>query len=63
MFDIKSIFSSDGVLSRHITGFRMRFQQMEMAQAIADTIAKHQILVAEAGTGTGKTLAIRALQQ
>lgn len=57
MFDIKSIFSSDGVLSRHITGFRMRFQQMEMAQAIADTIAKHQILVAEAGTGTGKTLA------
>ena len=57
MFDIKSIFSSDGVLSRHITGFRMRSQQMEMAQAIADTIAKHQILVAEAGTGTGKTLA------
>ncbi|MEK6685432.1 MAG: ATP-dependent DNA helicase [Pseudomonadota bacterium] len=57
MFDIDSIFSSDGVLSRHITGFRMRSQQLEMAQAIADTIAKHQILVAEAGTGTGKTLA------
>ncbi|SFE40868.1 ATP-dependent DNA helicase DinG [Nitrosomonas sp. Nm166] len=35
----------------------MRSQQMEMAQAIADTIAKYQILVAEAGTGTGKTLA------
>lgn len=35
----------------------MRSQQLEMAQAIADTIAKHQILVAEAGTGTGKTLA------
>lgn len=57
MFDIKSIFSSDGVLSRHITGFRTRSQQMEMAQAIADTIAQHQVLVAEAGTGTGKTLA------
>lgn len=57
MFDIDSIFSSDGVLSRHITGFRMRSQQREMAQAIAETIAKHQILVAEAGTGTGKTLA------
>lgn len=57
MFDIQSIFSPDGVLSRHITGFRMRIQQLEMAQAIADTIAKHQVLVAEAGTGTGKTLA------
>ena len=57
MFDIQSIFSPDGVLSRHIAGFRMRTQQWEMAQAIADTIAKHQVLVAEAGTGTGKTLA------
>jgi ATP-dependent DNA helicase DinG len=57
MFDIDSIFSSDGALSRHIIGFRKRSQQLEMAQAIADTIAKHRILVAEAGTGTGKTLA------
>ena len=57
MFDIDSIFSSDGALSHHITGFRTRSQQLEMARAIADTIAKHRILVAEAGTGTGKTLA------
>ena len=57
MLDIDSIFSSDGALSRHITGFRARSQQLEMAQAIAETIAKHRILVAEAGTGTGKTLA------
>ncbi len=57
MSDIDSIFSSDGALSHHITGFRTRSQQLEMARAIADTIAKHRILVAEAGTGTGKTLA------
>lgn len=57
MFDLKSIFSSDGILSKQITGFRTRPQQLEMAQAIADTIEKHQTLVAEAGTGTGKTLA------
>lgn len=57
MFDIDSIFSSNGALSRHITGFRTRSQQLEMAQVIAETIAKHRILVAEAGTGTGKTLA------
>lgn len=57
MFDLKSIFSSEGILSKQITGFRTRPQQLEMAQAIADTIEKHQTLVAEAGTGTGKTLA------
>jgi ATP-dependent DNA helicase DinG len=52
MFDIKSIF--------HLMVFFSPYydfacaQQMEMAQAIADTIAKHQILVAEAGTGQAK---------
>ena len=35
----------------------MRAQQLEMAQAIAETIAANSILVAEAGTGTGKTFA------
>jgi len=57
MLDIDSIFSSDGVLSNQITGFRTRSQQLEMAQAIAATIDKNQVLVAEAGTGTGKTFA------
>ncbi|MCG7755713.1 MAG: ATP-dependent DNA helicase, partial [Nitrosomonas sp.] len=60
MLDIDAIFAPGGVLSRHIAGFRTRAQQVEMAQAIADTIAKHQILVAEAGTGTGKTFAYLA---
>lgn len=57
MFEMKSIFSEDGVLSHSIAGFHVRLQQLEMANAIADAIAKRQILVAEAGTGTGKTLA------
>ncbi|TXI17161.1 MAG: ATP-dependent DNA helicase [Nitrosomonas sp.] len=57
MFNLESIFSCDGLLSNQIAGFRMRPQQLAMAQAIADAIAKRQILVAEAGTGTGKTLA------
>lgn len=57
MLDMDSIFSSDGVLSNHIKGYRARSQQLEMAQAIAATIAKNQVLVAEAGTGTGKTFA------
>jgi ATP-dependent DNA helicase DinG len=35
----------------------MRVQQVEMAAAIQQAIAQHQVLVAEAGTGTGKTFA------
>ncbi len=57
MIDIKSIFSSDGALARNFPEFRERPQQLEMAEVIADTITNQQVLVAEAGTGTGKTLA------
>lgn len=57
MPDINSIFSVNGELSHHIPGFRVRPQQLEMAQAIAETIENKSILVAEAGTGTGKTFA------
>ncbi len=57
MLDLESIFSSDGVLSASIPGFHVRYQQLEMAQTIAESIGKHQVLVAEAGTGTGKTVA------
>lgn len=60
MFDIDSIFAPGGALSQHIAGFRTRAQQVEMARAIADTIAQHGVLVAEAGTGTGKTFAYLA---
>jgi len=57
MSSLDSFFSAGGILSRHIPGYRARSQQLEMAQAIADTIAHNGVLVAEAGTGTGKTFA------
>ncbi len=57
MSNLDSLFADNGVLSNHITGYRARIQQLEMAQAIADTISNNEILVAEAGTGTGKTFA------
>ncbi|SER13788.1 ATP-dependent DNA helicase DinG [Nitrosomonas sp. Nm51] len=57
MLDLKSIFASDGLLSEQIPGYRMRAQQLEMAQAIAEIMEKNSVLVAEAGTGTGKTFA------
>jgi len=57
MSELSAIFSSDGLLARNIPDYRPRTQQLEMAQAIAQTIANQEILVAEAGTGTGKTFA------
>ena len=57
MLDLKSVFASDGLLSNNIPGYRERMPQLEMAQAIAESIEKNSILVAEAGTGTGKTFA------
>lgn len=57
MADIDFIFSDRGPLAETIPGYRMRSQQLEMAQAIEAAIQKNQQLVAEAGTGTGKTFA------
>jgi ATP-dependent DNA helicase DinG len=57
MSSLEPFFSADGILSRYIPGYRVRSQQLEMAQVIADTIAHNGVLVAEAGTGTGKTFA------
>ena len=57
MPDLDSFFSSSGALAQSVPGFRARSQQLAMAQAIADTITSNRVLVAEAGTGTGKTFA------
>jgi ATP-dependent DNA helicase DinG len=54
---LEDIFSEDGILSRAIPGYRFREQQLEMAQAVMLAIENTSILIAEAGTGTGKTFA------
>lgn len=54
---IVDVFAADGPLARAVAGYRRRDQQVEMAQAVADTIDRRGVLVAEAGTGTGKTFA------
>ena len=40
-----------------IPGYRLRPQQLEMAQAVEHAIENKGLLIAEAGTGTGKTFA------
>jgi ATP-dependent DNA helicase DinG len=54
---LESFFSEHGALARAIKAFRVRPFQLEMAQAVATAIADNQVLIAEAGTGTGKTFA------
>ena len=54
---ISSYFAPTGALAAHIPNFRARPQQVAMAEAIADAINTNSLLIAEAGTGTGKTFA------
>ena len=57
MHNLELLFSAHDALAQSIKGYRVRSQQLAMAQAVAHAIQKQRILVAEAGTGTGKTLA------
>ncbi|PFH04456.1 ATP-dependent DNA helicase DinG [Collimonas sp. PA-H2] len=55
--DVDRLFASSGPLGQAVGGFRPRAAQTEMAKAIAEAIAQQRTLIAEAGTGTGKTFA------
>ncbi|MFZ6644530.1 ATP-dependent DNA helicase [Undibacterium sp. TJN25] len=55
--EVEQIFGPTGVLSASIKGYKSRQAQTEMAKAIAGAIAGQTTLLAEAGTGTGKTYA------
>ncbi|MDE0925547.1 MAG: ATP-dependent DNA helicase [Methylophilaceae bacterium] len=54
---LSQVFAAGGALSTAIDGYTEREEQVRMAHAIADAIAGNKQLVAEAGTGTGKTFA------
>jgi ATP-dependent DNA helicase DinG len=54
---LEELFSPSGRLAEKLPSFRPRASQIEMAKAIADVMQTGGTLIAEAGTGTGKTLA------
>ena len=54
---LSDIFSADGPLASLSEGYRVRPSQVELARAVEQTIESGGTLVAEAGTGTGKTWA------
>lgn len=55
--DLAHLFGPKGPLAARIADFRHRDSQIEMAEKIEATINRAGVLIAEAGTGTGKTFA------
>lgn len=54
---VEAAFLPGGPIARAEPGFRPRFAQHRMAHAVAEAIENREVLVAEAGTGVGKTFA------
>jgi len=57
MLDLEDIFGHDGPLARALPDFKVRREQLRMAQGVSAALAARESLVVEAGTGTGKTFA------
>jgi ATP-dependent DNA helicase DinG len=58
--NVRTIFSEAGALAGVLEGYEPRGGQQQMAEAVASAIEEGGMLLAEAGTGTGKTLAYLA---
>ena len=54
---VEAAFADGGVLAQAVEQFEPRAGQRAMALAVAETFGDGGVLLAEAGTGTGKTLA------
>jgi ATP-dependent DNA helicase DinG len=54
---VREAFSETGPLSRVFSGYEPRDGQRRMSEAVASVVDTGGTLIAEAGTGTGKTLA------
>ena len=57
MLDLEDIFGQGGPLERALPDFRVRREQLRMAERVAGALGASETLVVEAGTGTGKTFA------
>ncbi len=55
--NVEKILGADGLIARRMEGYEPRQQQLSMANQVAQALASQQHLIAEAGTGTGKSFA------
>lgn len=51
------LLGPDGPLAKAIDGYQVRQAQLDLANDITDTLANNKLLIAEAGTGIGKSFA------
>jgi ATP-dependent DNA helicase DinG len=54
---VADVFADGGTLAQALPAFESRSAQRDMAEAVAETLQDGGVLLVEAGTGTGKTLA------
>ncbi len=54
---VRAFFAPDGALARSLEGYEPRDEQIAVAERVTEAIRDGRSLIAEAGTGTGKTLA------
>ncbi|MFO1093133.1 MAG: DEAD/DEAH box helicase family protein, partial [Planctomycetaceae bacterium] len=54
------VLGAGGVIARRLKSYESRPQQVQMAEAVEQAIAKQEHLVVEAGTGVGKSFAYLA---
>jgi ATP-dependent DNA helicase DinG len=55
--ELREVFGAEGRLAAQMPGYRVRPQQLEMAERVAEAIRANGNAILEAGTGTGKTVA------
>lgn len=57
--EVGRLLGPEGPIARALEGYQPRPTQMEFAQAVARALKLRKTLVAEAGTGTGKSIGYR----
>ncbi len=57
---IAAVLADEARGRRHFPGYRVRAEQIELARAFVRTLAQGEVLLAEGGTGVGKSLAYLA---
>ncbi len=54
---VAALLGPEGQISKSLSGFENRPEQLRMAFAVTEALNRHHISLVEAGTGTGKSLA------
>lgn len=58
--ELAGMFDTGGLFERRIEGYERRAQQISMVQSVAKAFNEGEVLLVEAGTGTGKSLSYLA---